>query len=81
MYAEFVHKKGHKFTDFKDVQKEIVKDTERVAGGNKGISNLPIVVKVYSKKLINLSLIDLPGLTKVRRPYPVQFLTILGPNW
>ena len=66
MYAEFVHKKDQKFTDFKEVQKEIEKDTEKVAGGEKGISNLPIVVKVFSQNLINLSLIDLPGLTKVR---------------
>lgn len=65
MYAEFVHKKDQKFTDFKEVQKEIEKDTEKVAGGEKGISNLPIVVKVFSQNLINLSLIDLPGLTKV----------------
>ena len=67
MYAEFVHKKDHKYTDFKEVQKEIERDTEKVAGGEKGISNLPIVVKVYSQNLINLSLIDLPGLTKVTR--------------
>lgn len=67
MHAEFVHKKGIKYTDFKDVQKEITKETERIAGGNKGISNMPIVVKIYSQRLINLSLIDLPGLTKVSR--------------
>ena len=46
--------------------KEIERDTERVAGGNKGISDLPIVLKIYGQKLINLSLVDLPGLTKVR---------------
>ena len=65
IYAEFSHRKGDIFTDFKLVKQEIENDTERVAGGNKGISTLPIVVKIYSHKVINLSLIDLPGIAKV----------------
>lgn len=65
IYAEFSHKKGEIFTDFKLVKQEIEYDTERVAGSNKGISTLPLVVKIYSHKVINLSLIDLPGIAKV----------------
>ena len=65
IYAEFAHRKNETFTDFKLVKQEIEADTERVAGMNKGISTLPIVLKIYSHKVINLSLIDLPGIAKV----------------
>lgn len=65
IYAEFAHRKGARFSDFRQVRQEIEQDTERVAGSNKGISTLPIVLKIYSHKVINLSLIDLPGIAKV----------------
>lgn len=35
------------------------------AGTNKGISPVPIVLKIYSPRVVNLSLIDLPGITKI----------------
>ena len=35
------------------------------AGYNKGISTVPIVVKIYSPEVVNLTLIDLPGITKI----------------
>lgn len=47
-YAEFIHTKGKKFTDFSLVRKEIEDETDRVTGGNKGISNIPINLRVYS---------------------------------
>lgn len=47
-YAEFLHKKGSCFTDFADVRKEIEAETDRVTGHNKGISNIPINLRVYS---------------------------------
>ncbi|KAK7475452.1 hypothetical protein BaRGS_00033333 [Batillaria attramentaria] len=64
-YAEFVHTKGKKFTDFNMVRKEIEDETDRVTGSNKGISNIPINLRVYSPHVLNLTLIDLPGMTKV----------------
>ncbi|XP_011500354.1 PREDICTED: dynamin isoform X1 [Ceratosolen solmsi marchali] len=64
-YAEFLHCKGKKFVDFDEVRKEIEGETDRVTGSNKGISNLPINLRVYSPNVLNLTLIDLPGLTKV----------------
>ncbi|BFZ05832.1 hypothetical protein BsWGS_08871 [Bradybaena similaris] len=64
-YAEFIHTKGKKFTDFSLVRKEIEDETDRVTGGNKGISNIPINLRVYSPNVLNLTLIDLPGMTKV----------------
>lgn len=47
-YAEFLHKKGSCYTDFTDVRKEIEAETDRVTGHNKGISNIPINLRVYS---------------------------------
>lgn len=47
-HAEFLHCKGKKFTDFDDVRKEIENETDRVTGSNKGISNIPINLRVYS---------------------------------
>ncbi|XP_076454703.1 dynamin-1-like isoform X3 [Babylonia areolata] len=64
-YAEFVHTKGKKFTDFSLVRKEIEDETDRATGQNKGISNIPIGLRVYSPHVLNLTLIDLPGMTKV----------------
>ncbi|GFR99868.1 dynamin-1 [Elysia marginata] len=64
-YAEFVHTKGKKFTDFAMVRKEIEDETDRITGGNKGISNIPINLRVFSPHVLNLTLIDLPGMTKV----------------
>ncbi|XP_072538374.1 dynamin 3a isoform X2 [Salminus brasiliensis] len=64
-YAEFLHCKGKKFTDFDEVRREIEAETDRVTGANKGISSIPISLRVYSPNVLNLTLIDLPGITKV----------------
>ncbi|XP_071155851.1 dynamin-1-like isoform X10 [Mytilus edulis] len=64
-YAEFLHQKNKYYSDFDQVRKEIENETDRVTGGNKGISNIPINLRVYSPNVLNLTLIDLPGMTKV----------------
>ncbi|XP_057566297.1 dynamin-2 isoform X3 [Hippopotamus amphibius kiboko] len=64
-YAEFLHCKSKKFTDFEEVRQEIEAETDRVTGTNKGISPVPINLRVYSPHVLNLTLIDLPGITKV----------------
>ncbi|XP_010168843.2 dynamin-3, partial [Antrostomus carolinensis] len=64
-YAEFLHCKGRKFTDFDEVRQEIEVETDRVTGVNKGISSIPINLRVYSPHVLSLTLIDLPGITKV----------------
>ncbi|XP_055365849.1 dynamin-2-like isoform X6 [Betta splendens] len=64
-YAEFLHCKGRKFVDFEEVRQEIEAETERLTGSNKGISPIPINLRVYSPNVLNLTLIDLPGMTKV----------------
>ncbi|XP_021708051.1 dynamin isoform X1 [Aedes aegypti] len=64
-YGEFLHQKGKKLTNFDEIRQEIEAETDRVTGSNKGISNIPINLRVYSPHVLNLTLIDLPGLTKV----------------
>ncbi|CAG5101268.1 Similar to Dnm1l: Dynamin-1-like protein (Mus musculus) [Cotesia congregata] len=64
-WATFLHDKHRIFRNFDDVRREIEKETERMAGGNKGICPEPINLKIFSPKVVNLTLIDLPGITKV----------------
>ncbi|KAI5090476.1 dynamin-3, partial [Silurus meridionalis] len=64
-YGEFLHCKGRKFTNFDEVRREIEAETDRVTGANKGISSIPINLRVYSPYVLNLTLVDLPGITKV----------------
>lgn len=64
-YAEFLHLSKRKFTDFAAVRKEIQDETDRLTGRNKQISPVPIHLSIYSPHVVNLTLIDLPGLTKV----------------
>uniref|UniRef100_A0A8C9TG36 dynamin GTPase n=1 Tax=Scleropages formosus TaxID=113540 RepID=A0A8C9TG36_SCLFO len=64
-YAEFLQCKGKKFTDFDEVRQEIEAETDRLTGQNKGISPVPINLRVYSPNVLNLTLVDLPGMTKV----------------
>ena len=55
--AEF--QKDH--PDFK-----IEMETIRMAGSNKAISRLPIQLRIHSARVLDLTLVDLPGITKVR---------------
>uniref|UniRef100_A0A0D9V465 GED domain-containing protein n=1 Tax=Leersia perrieri TaxID=77586 RepID=A0A0D9V465_9ORYZ len=47
------------------VRKEITDETERETGHTKQISPVPIYLSIYSPNVVDLTLIDLPGLTKV----------------
>ena len=47
------------------MRKEILAETEREVGGNKGISKKPIYLRIHSPNVLDLTLVDLPGLTKV----------------
>lgn len=40
-------------------------ETERELGTNKGISEKQIRLKIYSPNVLNITLVDLPGITKV----------------
>jgi len=64
-WAEFSHKRGEQFKDFDEVRKEIVVQTEKIAGKKKNVSSVPIILKIFSPDVIDLSLVDLPGIIKV----------------
>ncbi len=64
-WAEFHHRPGQKYYDFRNVKEEIENETARIAGSNKGINRQPINLKIYSPHVLSLTLVDLPGLTKV----------------
>jgi len=53
------------FYDFNLIREEISKETDRVTGKSKGISHVPINLKIYSRNVVNLTLVDLPGITRV----------------
>lgn len=63
-FVIFNHKADVKFDNFELVKREIVEETNREIKGN-DVSNKPITMKLYSKKVLTLTLIDLPGLVKV----------------
>ena len=64
-WGEFLHIPGQKFHDFNKIREEIVKETEAKAGRNVNISPQPINLRIYSPNVLTLTLVDLPGLTKV----------------
>ena len=64
-YAYFEEVKGKKFTDFIEVRKTIERLTDEVCVGDKNIVDKPIVLNVYSQTCPDLTLIDLPGITRV----------------
>ena len=64
-WGEFNHKPDTKFKDFKLLLAEIENVTREVAGTMSGISNEPIYLTIYSYKVVDITLVDLPGLTKV----------------
>ncbi|KAJ2950615.1 hypothetical protein O0L34_g8871 [Tuta absoluta] len=64
-WGKFLHTKDQIFKDFDEIRKEIELETDRKAGSNKGICPEPINLKIYSTKVVNLTLVDLPGITKV----------------
>jgi len=64
-WGEFLHLPGEKFYDFNKIRGEIVRDTEAKTGKNAGISPLAINLRIYSPNVLTLTLVDLPGLTKV----------------
>mmetsp|Transcript_42646 Transcript_42646/g.92947 ORF Transcript_42646/g.92947 Transcript_42646/m.92947 type:complete len:688 (+) Transcript_42646:57-2120(+) len=64
-WAEFAHKPGQRFFRFEEVSREIRTETERVCVGDCCISAEPILMRIFSPCVVDLTLVDLPGLTKV----------------
>ncbi|KAM8891109.1 dynamin-1-like protein isoform 2-T2 [Spinachia spinachia] len=64
-WGKFLHTKNKIYTDFEEIRQEVDAETERISGNNKGVSDEPIHLKIFSPHVVNLTLVDLPGLTKV----------------
>ncbi|ETS77141.1 Vacuolar protein sorting-associated protein 1 [Pestalotiopsis fici W106-1] len=64
-WGEFLHVPGQKFYDFNKIRDEISRETEAKVGRNAGISPAPINLRIYSPNVLTLTLVDLPGLTRV----------------
>ncbi|XP_074275799.1 dynamin-related protein 3A-like isoform X2 [Silene latifolia] len=64
-WGEFLHLPGKQFFDFNDIRREIQAETDREAGENKGVIDKPIRLQIFSPNVLDITLVDLPGLTKV----------------
>ena len=64
-WGEFLHLPNQKFYDFTEIQQEIIRDTNRITGHNKGINSTPIHLKIYSPHVLSLTMVNLPGIAKV----------------
>lgn len=64
-WGKFLHTKDKIYSDFDHIRQEIERETDRMAGSNKGICPEPISLKIFSTRVVNLTLVDLPGITKV----------------
>ncbi|XBW37139.1 hypothetical protein QEN19_002717 [Hanseniaspora menglaensis] len=64
-WGEFLHLPGKKFFNFNEIRQEIEAETDRTTGKKLGISPVPINLRIYSPHVLTLTLVDLPGLTKV----------------
>lgn len=64
-WGEFRHLPQKRFYDFSEIRAEIQAETEREAGLNKGVSEKQIRLKITSPNVLNMTLVDLPGITKV----------------
>ncbi|XP_055952204.1 dynamin-2-like [Argiope bruennichi] len=60
-YAVFGHRENQKFTDFNAVKEEIIAQMPP----RHSFSSVPIELKIYSPRVLKLTLVDLPGLVRV----------------
>jgi dynamin 1-like protein len=64
-WGVFLHKKDQIFQDFNLIRQEIVEETNKISGTKKGVSAKAIHLKIFSSRVPNLTLVDLPGIAKV----------------
>ena len=64
-WAIFEEIPGKKFTDFSEVRNQINFLTDKVCGSNQGIVDIPIILNIFSHTCPDLTLIDLPGITRI----------------
>jgi GTP-binding protein EngB required for normal cell division len=64
-WATFEEVKGEKFFDFNKVREKIDFLTDAICGTKKNIVDKPIILNIYSPTCPDLTLIDLPGITRI----------------
>jgi len=64
-WGEFQHLPDRRFENFDEIREEIVKETERLCGSKQRVERTPIVLKISSPRVLDLALIDLPGIARV----------------
>ncbi|TBU12667.1 dynamin-like vacuolar protein sorting-associated protein [Hamiltosporidium tvaerminnensis] len=64
-YGVFNHCPTKIFRSFEAVRQEITDETNRHIKAKNDVSHVPITLKLYSSKVLTLTLVDLPGLVKV----------------
>ena len=64
-WGAFLHLPNDQFYGLNTIRSEIVRDTEAKTGHNAEISPKPINWRIVSPNFLTLTLVDLPGLTKV----------------
>lgn len=64
-YATFEKEDTSTIYDFAQIKAKIEFLTEKVCGNSKGIIDDPIVLNVYSPSCPDLTLVDLPGITRI----------------
>lgn len=64
-WAVFGEIPDKRFIDFDKVRQAIEELTEKVAGSKKGIVDNPITLTIHSHTCPDLTLVDLPGITRI----------------
>jgi dynamin 1-like protein len=64
-WGEFLHRPNEIFTEFEAIREEIECETNRGTGNNKGVSDKQIRLKICSPHVLTMTLVDLPGITRV----------------
>ena len=64
-WAQFEERKNIIYKNFTEVKKTIEELTTEVCGNNKSIIDKPIILSVHCKTCPDLTLVDLPGITRV----------------
>ena len=64
-WGQFYHLPDKYFVDFDEIRQEIENATQKVAPKEKDISAEPLYLQIFSHEVLDITLVDLPGITKV----------------
>ena len=64
-WAKFEEVPNKKFTDFQEVKATIDFLTDKICGQKKNIIDKPIVLNIFSHTCPDLTMVDLPGITRI----------------